>query len=91
MRNAFYHDRPLFIGNTGGNIINREETTEFAEKFLAAWNSQDVNSVLNCYTEDCIYLDPNTQGSVNGHDSLRKYLMNSNKIESHNTKFIITP
>ncbi|MCJ7716233.1 MAG: nuclear transport factor 2 family protein [Anaerolineales bacterium] len=54
--------------------MNREEASEFAENFLLAWNSQNVDSVLNCYTEDCIYLDPNTQGPVNGHDSLRKYL-----------------
>ncbi len=56
--------------------MNRKEGLELADKFLSAWNSQDIEQVLNCYTEDCIYLDPNTQGPVKGHDSLRKYLTN---------------
>ena len=54
--------------------MDREEAVRFAEGFLSTWNSQDVDSVLSCYTEDCIYLDPNTQGAVKGHESLRKYL-----------------
>lgn len=54
--------------------MNREEAMELAERFLSAWNSQDVDKVLSCYTEDCIYLDPNTGGSVSGHEALRKYL-----------------
>lgn len=54
--------------------MNRDEALEFAEKFLSAWNSQHVDNVLSYYTEDCIYLDPNTQGSVKGHGSLSKYL-----------------
>jgi ketosteroid isomerase-like protein len=54
--------------------MDREEAVRFAERFLSAWNSQEVDSVLSCYTEDCIYLDPNTRGAVKGHESLRKYL-----------------
>ncbi len=54
--------------------MNKGEVQEFAEKFLSAWNSQQADDVLACYTEDCIYLDPNTHGPVKGHDSLRKYL-----------------
>jgi steroid delta-isomerase-like uncharacterized protein len=42
--------------------------------FLAAWNSQDVERVLDCYTEDVRYRDPNTRGEVVGRDALRRYL-----------------
>jgi ketosteroid isomerase-like protein len=44
------------------------------EEFLAAWNTQDVGTVLGCYTEDVEYRDPNTRGMVTGHDALRRYL-----------------
>ena len=54
--------------------MEKEQVYEFAEKFLSAWNSQNVDSVIACYTEDCIYLDPNTDGPVKGHNALRKYL-----------------
>jgi len=32
--------------------------------FLGAWNSQDVERVLDCYTDDVRYRDPNTRGEV---------------------------
>jgi hypothetical protein len=54
--------------------MNRTEAVKLAERFLSAWNSQDVERVLACYTEDCIYLDPNTRGPVSGHEALRAYL-----------------
>jgi ketosteroid isomerase-like protein len=54
--------------------MNREEILKLAEKSLSAWNGQVVDEVLDCYTEDCVYLDPNTQGPVKGRDSFRKYL-----------------
>ncbi len=54
--------------------MEREEILRLAEAFLAAWNAQDVDRVLSCYTEDCIYQDPNTRGPVVGHDALRRYL-----------------
>lgn len=54
--------------------MDRQEALKLAEAFLAAWNSQDVDRVLSCYTEDCTYQDPNTRGPVVGHEALRKYL-----------------
>jgi ketosteroid isomerase-like protein len=42
--------------------------------FLDAWNSQDVERVAACYTEDLRYRDPNTRGYVEGRDALRRYL-----------------
>jgi ketosteroid isomerase-like protein len=43
-------------------------------RFLDAWNRQDVEEVLACYTEDVRYRDPNTRGHVEGRDALRRYL-----------------
>jgi len=50
------------------------EARRLTEAILSAWNSQDVDGVLACYTEDCVYLDPNTRGPVVGHEALRRYL-----------------
>ncbi len=47
---------------------------ELIETFLSAWNSQDVERVVACYTDDLVYRDPNTQGEVQGADSMRRYL-----------------
>jgi ketosteroid isomerase-like protein len=44
------------------------------QDFLAAWNSQNVDRVVACYTEDCIYRDPSTRGPVVGHEAMRHYL-----------------
>ena len=45
-----------------------------AKEFLAAWDSQDVERVLACYTADLVYTDPNTRGAVRGQDAMRRYL-----------------
>jgi len=45
-----------------------------AEEILAAWTSQDVESVLACYTDDLLYSDPNTNGPVSGQGAMRRYL-----------------
>jgi nuclear transport factor 2 (NTF2) superfamily protein len=45
-----------------------------AERLLEAWNSQDVDQVLDCYTADVRYRDPNTRGFVEGGEQLRRYL-----------------
>jgi len=54
--------------------MKRQELLQLAETFLSAWNVQDVDRVLSCYAEDCVYQDPNTRGPVVGHDALRRYL-----------------
>ena len=51
-----------------------ESALRLSTAVLDAWNRQDVDAVLACYTSDCIYLDPNTRGPVVGHDALRRYL-----------------
>lgn len=47
---------------------------QLVERFLDAWNAQDVDRVLSCYTEDVRYRDPNTRGHVEGREPLRRYL-----------------
>jgi ketosteroid isomerase-like protein len=54
--------------------VNREHRDQLVDRFLAAWNSQDVERVLECYTEDARYRDPNTRGEVIGRDAMRRYL-----------------
>ncbi len=44
-------------------MLTREELEALARHFLDAWNSQEVETVLSCYTDDLVYRDPNTRGS----------------------------
>lgn len=54
--------------------MDHERTTKLAERLLEAWNSQDVDRVLDCYTADVRYRDPNTRGFVEGAEAMRRYL-----------------
>jgi ketosteroid isomerase-like protein len=54
--------------------MNREHRDALVTRFLEAWTSQDVERVLDCYTDDLRYRDPNTRGEVTGRESLRRYL-----------------
>ena len=54
--------------------IDLAEAVRLSDAILSAWNEQDVETVLSCYTEDCVYLDPNTRGPVVGREALRRYL-----------------
>lgn len=54
--------------------MDREKMIGLADRFLAAWNTQEVDRVLACYTIDAEYRDPNTRGVVRGGESLRRYL-----------------
>src|SRR3970040_833542 len=53
--------------------IDLAEAVRLSDAILSAWNEQDVETVLSCYTEDCVYLDPNTRGPVVGREALRCY------------------
>jgi nuclear transport factor 2 (NTF2) superfamily protein len=55
--------------------LTAAERDRLATGFLDAWNSQEVERVLGCYTDDLRYRDPNTRGEVAGRDALRRYLM----------------
>lgn len=54
--------------------MDERKMQELTDEFLAAWNEQNVERVLACYTEDVAYRDPNTRGAVAGRDALRRYL-----------------
>lgn len=44
------------------------------EEIRAAWNSQDVERVLETYAEHFRYVDPDTRGAIVDRDGLRRYL-----------------
>jgi ketosteroid isomerase-like protein len=54
--------------------MDNKELFELANKFIEEWNTQDVERVVGCYTGDVVYRDPNTRGTVNGADAMRRYL-----------------
>lgn len=47
---------------------------ELAERLLESWNTQNVERVVDCYTANVRYRDPNTRGLVEGSDAMRAYL-----------------
>jgi ketosteroid isomerase-like protein len=53
---------------------NQDRLLRLAENFLGSWNTQDVEKVVSCYTDDLVYVDPNTRGPVEGADAMRRYL-----------------
>lgn len=54
--------------------MDRDRMLQLAESFLDGWNIQDIEKVVATYTDDVVYLDPNTKGEVKGSDALRRYL-----------------
>ena len=54
--------------------MDREMMLALAQEFLGAWNTQEVDRVLACYTTDLEYRDPNTRGAVRGANAMRRYL-----------------
>ena len=54
--------------------MDQKTLQQLVNKVLAAWTSQDVDAVLDCYTPDLIYRDPNTRGAVEGAEAMRRYL-----------------
>jgi nuclear transport factor 2 (NTF2) superfamily protein len=54
--------------------MDRQKMLALAEEFLGAWNTQEVERVVACYTPDLEYRDPNTRGTVHGAAAMRRYL-----------------
>jgi ketosteroid isomerase-like protein len=54
--------------------MNEAEYREHSERVLDAWNRQDVDAVVDCYTHDLVYRDPNTDGAIEGAEAMRGYL-----------------
>lgn len=46
----------------------------FTRQWLAAWSAKDVAGVLAHYTNDCIYRDPQTADTIQGHEAIGAYL-----------------
>jgi hypothetical protein len=59
----------------GSDAMNQTAVEKLGERFLSAWNSQNVESVVACYTDDVVYRDPNTKGEIRGAEALRRYLV----------------
>ncbi len=54
--------------------MDTNKMRELTERVIDAWNTQDVERVVACYTSDLVYLDPNTRGVVRGTDAFARYL-----------------
>lgn len=50
------------------------ELKQIEGPLVDAWNAHDVDAVVACYTDDLVYIDPNTRGPVEGAAALRRYL-----------------
>lgn len=61
-------------------MISTEQAEHFAQEWIAAWNSHDLDSILSHYTDDftietpmAALLVPESKGIVEGKDAVRKY------------------
>ena len=54
--------------------MTKVQLTTLAEGLFDGWNRQDIEAVVACYTDDLVYVDPNTRGAVEGADAMRRYL-----------------
>jgi ketosteroid isomerase-like protein len=54
--------------------MTRTDLDRIARGVLDAWNTQQVDRVVACYTPDLVYRDPNTHGEVHGADAFTRYL-----------------
>jgi len=43
------------------------------EQHLKAWSSGDIDGILACFTEDCVFEDLALQSAFEGHDALREF------------------
>jgi SnoaL-like protein len=54
--------------------MNTSPLDNLKQRLIEAWNAQDVEAVVTCYTEDLVYRDPNTRGPVEGAEAMSHYL-----------------
>jgi hypothetical protein len=47
---------------------------KFNADWLRAWSDKDVPRLVNFYTEDTVYKDPQTAAGIKGHAALTAYL-----------------
>ena len=54
--------------------MDADALKEIEGPLIEAWNAHDVEAVVARYTDDLVYIDPNTRGPVEGADAMRRYL-----------------
>lgn len=61
-------------------MIDQQFAAQFAEEWIASWNSHDLDRILAHYSEDFVFSGPFvsrvtgvTTGVLNGKDAVRKY------------------
>lgn len=61
-------------------MLSETEARKFAEDWIRAWNSHDLDSILSHYAPDVVLTSPtaarllqNPKGNVSGKDALRRY------------------
>lgn len=50
------------------------DIADFNARWLAAWTAKDVDALCGFYSEDVVYMDPQTAGGLTGQAALRVYL-----------------
>ena len=86
--------RPLSV-RIRRKMLTKTEVVEFAEHWVAAWNSHDLEKIMTHYEEDVELISPaaaqilkNPNGRVVGKDALRNYFRKG--LETYpNLKFIL--
>ena len=68
-------------------MMTKQETKEFAAKWLPAWTGNQPDRLAGFYSEDAFYLDPGIPDGVKGKEALLKYFQ---KLLAQNPKWIWT-
>lgn len=78
-----------------GSAPMTKSITEFANEWIACWNSRDLDRILSHYANDIVFTSPkalarmpHTQGTVRGINQLREYWAPLNEIRP-NLKFTL--
>ena len=54
--------------------MTEKRIKDLADGFIAAWNTQEVDKVAACYSQDLVYIDPNIRGQITDQSAFRGYL-----------------
>src|SRR6266853_1810360 len=64
----------------GNEMLTETEARKFASRWVAAWNSHDLEEIMSHYASDVVLVSPvaariqnNPSGTVSGNDALRSY------------------
>jgi steroid delta-isomerase-like uncharacterized protein len=49
------------------------DNSQLVEQHMKAWSSGDVDGIVSCFTEDCIFEDLALQATFEGHVGLREF------------------